>query len=133
MKTINKILSDIYVIINASPIAALNGGIYKKIRPTGSELEDCIINVIPGTVRKFSQNGALYLKIYYLDLYQNNTYFEDTARGEQLEQLLLDLSEILLKNNTYVFDVQSRQIDNESIVELHQHLVILKMNFEILI
>lgn len=132
MKTINKILSDVYTIINASPIAALNGGIYKKIRPTDSVLEDCIINVIPGTIRKFLQDGALYVKIYYVDILQNNTYFENTARGEQLEQLLLDLSEVLLKNHTYLFDVQSREIMNESITELHQHLVILKMNYEIL-
>ena len=57
MKTVNEILTDIYKIIKASPIDALNGGVYKNTRPTGSTLEDCVISLISGVKAKFVQES----------------------------------------------------------------------------
>lgn len=130
MKTTNDILSDVYKMIKSSPIDALNGGIYKGTRPTDSNLNDCVIHLISGNTAKFLQNGAVYVKIFYKDLFINNTYSEDYATGSQMETLLYDLSIILLKNNNYSFDIQSREIYSEALQETNEHYAILKMNFK---
>ena len=132
MKTTNTILSDIYTIINASPIQALNGGIYKKIRPTDSQLEDCVISLISGTDSKFIQDGGLYIKIFYKDLFQANTYMEDALNGSAKELLLWNLSETLLNTEGYNFYPETRELYTEVVPEIHQHFAILKINFKIL-
>lgn len=136
MKTQNEILTDIYTVIKNSPINALNGGIYKKTRVTNSELEDCVISLISGVNGKFLQDAALYVKIFYNDIYNtDNTYSEDSLNGQVKEKLLFDLSNTLLKLNGYSFIIQTREtytekVDDESI---HQHYAILKINFRIII
>lgn len=132
MKTKNEILTDVISVINSTPILALNGDIYKKIRKTDSKLEDCVLNVIPGVIGKFIQDGALYVKIFYNDISIDNSFYENTLRSQYMETLLYDLSESLLKNNTYSFDVMSRDISTESVEEIHQHFAILKINFKLL-
>jgi len=132
LKTKNEILTDVISVINSTPILALNGDIYKKIRKTDSKLEDCVLNVIPGVIGKFIQDGALYVKIFYNDISIDNSFYENTLRSQYMETLLYDLSESLLKNNTYSFDVMSRDISNESVEEIHQHFAILKINFKLL-
>lgn len=132
MKTQNDILTILYTVIQASPIGSLTGGLYKRIRPTESKLEDCVIGLINGNNAKFIHDGAILVKIFYKDINENNTYFEDTKRGGELETLLYDLSVELLKNNLGIsFDVQSRQLYSEKFEEQHEHYVILKMNFKI--
>jgi len=135
MKAQNQILTVIYKIIKDSPINDLNGEIYKKTRKTNSNLEDCVISLISGTNAKFLQVAGLYVKIFYNDLEDDNTYSEDDLRGQALELLLFDLSEILLKTNGYSFQVQSRETYTESVLDdnIHQHYAILKINFKILI
>lgn len=133
MKTENEILTDIYHIITTGAIGSLVGGVYKKTRPSDSVLEDCIIHLIPGIKAKFLQNGALYVKIFYKDILENNTYFENAARGSYLEGLLYDLSEVLLTTEGYSFEVQTRETYTEKIPDIHQHYAILKMNFKLTI
>lgn len=133
MKTQNEILSDIFGIIQNSPINALSGGIYKKTRPTDSELEDCVISLISGTNAKFLQDGALYVKIFYLDINSNNTYSEDSLNGQAKETLLFNLSETLLNTEGYSFEIQTRETYTEAVEEIHQHYAILKINFKITI
>jgi hypothetical protein len=132
MMTQNDILTIVYNIVKASPIDGLNGGVYKSIRPTNSGLEDCVISLINGNNAKFVQDGGLFVKIYYLDLNQKDSYLEDTERGGELEKLLQDLSTELLKNNSGIsFEVQSRQTYTARIEELKQHYAILRINFKI--
>jgi len=131
MMTQNDILTEVYKVVKASPIDALNGGIYKSIRPTDTGLEDCVISLINGTNAKFLQDGALSVKIYYKDLNQANSYLEDTKRGGELETLLFNLSETLLGNNLISFEIQTRQTYTARIEELKQHYAILKINFKI--
>ena len=133
MKTTNDILTDIFQVVTNSPISALNGDIYKKIRPTDSRLEDCIINLINGTGAKFLQDGALYIKIFYNDINQDNTFYEDATNGSAKELLLWNLSDVLLKSVDYSFDIQSRELYTEAVPETHQHYAILKINFEVTI
>jgi len=132
MLTTNEILTFLYSVIVASPINALGGGVYKKTRPTDSILEDCVISIIPGTSAKFVQDGAIYVKIFYLDINQDNTYYEDAATGQAMEILLRNLSESLLHLYNISFDVQSREIYTEAVPEIHQHYAILKINFKVI-
>lgn len=131
MKTQNIILTDIWKIIKASPINNLNGEVYKKTRPTDSELEDCVISLIGGGNAKFLQSSALYVKIFYKDIFFNNSFFEDDQNGQVKEQLLYDLSETLLKTSGYSFDIESRETYTEAVREINQHYAILKMNFQL--
>ncbi len=129
MITQNEILGDIYELVNSSPIALLNGEIYLKTRPTDRVTqEDCVISLLPGLSGKFLQDGFLTIKIFYNDINKENTYFEDTARGQILEQLLIDFSYVLLKNNKYSFEISSRQSYTNKVIEYHQHYAILKIN-----
>ena len=131
MKTKNAILTDIWQIISAGAIGALSGGVYKNTRPTDSELEDCVIRSVSGNTAKFLQNGALYVQIFYKDIFVNNINTEDTANGQTIEQLLIDLSEELLALSAYSFEIQSRETYTEAVqdVKILQHYAILKMNF----
>lgn len=129
MKTRNDILSDIYKIIKASPIDALNGGIYKTTRPTDSILNDCVFSLISGQTGKFLQNGGIYVKIFYPDLFINNSWIEDFSTGSQFETLLFNLSKTLLNTNGYSFDIQSREIYTEPLQETNEHYAILRINF----
>jgi hypothetical protein len=132
MKTQNDILTELYKAAKASPIDGLTGGIYKRIRPTDSELEDCVLSTIGGVNGKFVQDGAILVKIFYKDKNVDNTYFEDTLRGGELEAMLLDFSTVLLKNNGFIsFDVRSRQTYTEKFLEKNEHYAILRMNFKI--
>jgi len=133
MKTQNEILTDIYKIIKASPIDALNGGIYKRTRPTDSVKEDCVITLINGVNGKFLQDAALYVKLFYSDLFVGNTYNEDAIKGQALETLLFNLSTTLLKTPGYSFEVSTRETYIESVPEIHQHYAILKINFKLTI
>lgn len=133
MKTTNEILTDVWDIVNAdAAITALSGGVYKKTRPTDSELVDCVISLISGRNAKFITDGAIYVKLFYNDIFANNTWYEDMAQGQQLEQLLINLADTLLDTPGYSFDVQTREHYTEAIEDIHQHYAILKMNFQLL-
>lgn len=129
MLTQNEILTIVRNVILTTPIQALNGQVYKKVRPTDSVLEDCVINIISGVSGKFLQDGALYVKIYYKDLYNSNTYWEDTAVGEIKEKLLHNLSELFFTLPQLSFNKDSREFAIEAVPEKHEHFVVLKINF----
>jgi hypothetical protein len=132
MITTNEILTTVFSAIKAIPaLDNLTGGIYKKTRPTDSVLEDIVISNIAGTGKKFLQDGALYVKIFYKDFFINNTYYEDSVNGQAKEALLISLSETLLKNTSYSFDIRSREVYTEAVEELHQHYAILKINYQL--
>lgn len=135
MKTTNQILSDIYNVVKANlDIQALNGTVYKKTRITNSDLNDTVISLINGVSGKLLNDGAIYIKIFYNDLCINNSWIEDMSLGSQLEQILIAISETLLKLNGYSFNVQTREhyTDKVELEEVKQHYTILKMNFRIL-
>lgn len=133
MKTTNDILTVIYKIVKASLIDDLNGGVYKVTRPTDSKLQDCIISLISGQSEKFIQTGAVYVKIFFSDLFINNTHTQDFVTGSIMETLLYDLSLSLFKIKGYSFDIQSREIYSEALQETNEHYSILKINFKSLL
>jgi len=137
MRTENDILTDIYKIVKGSPINNLDGGIWRQTRPTDSQLQDCVISLITGGTHKFLQSSALYVKIFYKDLFYNNTYSQDFVTAGQMQTLLFDLSETLLKTNGYSFDIQSRDIHSEQVQtsigvegENKEHYMVLIINFQ---
>lgn len=134
MKTTNEVLTDMYDIITTLWTGkGLSGSIYKKTRPSDSKLEDTIIHLIAGNNAKFVTDGALYVKIFYADINQLNTYFEDSVRGQYMENLLITLSEALVNTTGYFFHIESRETYTEKVEEYSgEHYAILKMNFQIL-
>jgi hypothetical protein len=131
MITQNEILTIVAKLAGASPINDLGGGIYKRKRPTASKLEDCVIGNIAGNSGKFLQDGNLSVKIFYLDIESNNTFFENESRGQALEQLLIDFSETLLAYNGISFEIQSRETYTAPVLDEEQHYAILKMDYKI--
>ena len=132
MKTTNDVLTDLYkVVSNYTPILSLDGGIFKQTRPNNSTKEDCIIATIAGVGAKFVQDGAVSIRIYYADLLQADTHIENTARATALERILVDLSEVLLSNMEYCFDIRTRAIYTGDVPEIHQHYAILKLNYKL--
>ena len=131
MKTQNEILTDIYQVVVTSPINLLNGGVYKYTRPTDSELEDCVLSITFGTIRKHLQDGFIFVKIFYNDIFADNTYMQNTVNAQAKQILLYELSELFFGMPDYHFDIRSRQIYSEPVKEIHQHYAILKLSFEV--
>ena len=129
IKTQNEILTDFFNVVKVSPILALNGGIYKKTRPTDSKLEDCIISIINGQNGKFQQTSLLIVKIFYNDIQQGATYLDDSTNGQAKEKLLIDLSATFLKLANYSFFIETRETYIEQVEEIKQHYAVLRMNF----
>jgi hypothetical protein len=133
MKTQNEILTEVYSLAVSSEINSLSGGIYKRIRPTDSKLEDCVIHIISGTYGKLLQDGALYIKIFYKDINANNTFFEDSARGQILEKMLFDFSQLLFKIPGTSFYKETREFVIEPDLDTKEHYVSMKINFKVTI
>lgn len=130
MERYSVLLTQIWNITKTQIQAQISGGVYKKTRPFASTVEDCVINIISGMTAKFVQNGAVYIKIYYKDILENNAYFENTAKSEIFETVLFNLSTTLLAQNFIVFDITSREIYTEPVSETNEHYCILKLNFK---
>lgn len=138
MKTSNQVITDVFrKILTVPQFTALNGGIYRKTRPTGSTLEDIVISHISGTVGKHMQDGAIQIKIFYNDIFQNNTYMEDTNRGQYLEGILFYLSGLLHDLEGYCFTLNDREIYTNAYTTtigeapLNMHYAILKMGYKL--
>ena len=127
--TKNEILTLVYEEAINSSLQPLSGGVYKNVRPTGSTAVDTVISLFAGITGKFLQNGTILLRIFYPDLLQDNTYYEDSSKGEELEKLLLDFSNQLLAMNTISFEVQTRETKTIKVMESDEHVAILSMNF----
>ena len=130
--TNNEILTAICTFIANTPILALDGGIYKNVRPAGSILEDCVVSLISDVNGKFIQDSALYVKIFYKDIRHTSTYEPDSANGQTKERLLLNLSDSLIGMTDYTFYIESREVYSEAVQDIQQHYAILKMNFKYL-
>lgn len=131
MKTSNDILGDVYELVKSSPINDLDGEIYRGVRKTDSEVNDCVISLISGSTAKFLQSGAIYVKIFVKDLFIQNSYYPDYGNLGIMESLLFDLSAELLSKEGYSFDIQSREIYSEPVQEVKEHYSILKLNFQL--
>lgn len=140
MITKTDILNTIYKKVTASDIpSVITGDVSLEVRATDSIVEDCVISVFLENTGKFIKAGVLIIKIFYIDIEEKNSYYEDTLRGATLESLLSVFSETLLKNNIYSFEKGSRRLTTEAVMNnqgstiVNQHYAILTLNFKILI
>jgi len=133
MKTTTDVITDVIEVIKASSIPAnTNGEIYRKTRPTESELEDTVVHIIPGVQGKFVFDGTVFVKIFYKNIQLGTTWAENSTRAVQLEALLYQLSQNLLDMPEYTYYIQSREIYTEPVLEVQQYYAILKINFKYL-
>lgn len=133
MKTQNDILDDVYGLLKLSPISTTYScPIYKQTRPAGSLAKDCVFHTILGVNSKFYRMGVLTVRIYYPDINNGSTYYEDTITGELLEQALIDFSGVLVNKSGYHFEIESRETFTEAVEEIHQHCALLKIKFKTL-
>jgi hypothetical protein len=130
MKTINELLTDMYTVVKASPINALSGEVYKNnARTPQSELEDCVIRILHGVTGKHTQTHALTISLFYKAHVAGNVITEDSARGQVLHKLLLDICVPLQSLQGYYFALDSREIYSEQVGDFPQYYVILRINF----
>lgn len=108
MKSKNEILTA--VMKEAQAFLTIGGHVYKQTRPTGNTSEDCVVSLMADAAGKFVQNGRLYVKIFYRNLFIRNTWYEDMTRGQQLEQMLENFSNHLVLKSIIHLDLQSRRI-----------------------
>lgn len=128
----NQILTRVISEIQKTEIVNLTGGIYKKTRPTDSFLEDCTVNLITGGIGKFIQDGSLRVHLFYMDINILDTYYEDSNKAQIFENLLFNLSELLLLANIGVYFFENtREIYTSKIEDIHQHFAILKIDYKI--
>lgn len=94
-KTPLDVLTILYKLLFASGLkTALTGAVYKQKRPTGSVLEDVVVNSLPVNGAQL-QRGAGNVNIYVPDLLETIASVElkiaDTARLKQLAELAVPL------------------------------------------
>lgn len=130
MKTNDQILNTIISLLKLSPLNDLNGGIYKKVRPTDSKSTDVVVNLLSGGFSKFENKGKLIVKVCVPNIINGITSYEDTKNTAIIEQLLIDFSnKILTTNNDISFYVETREIYTEASFEKDISNVILRINY----
>lgn len=130
----NVILADLRTyIIDSGILSGITGNITVNVRKTNSILEDCVISMITGTTNKFINPNLLLIKIFYKDYQNGDSFYENFERGAELQNLLVAIKDLLLKNTDYVFSENSIQLYSEPTEKTQEHYVILRINFQVLI
>jgi len=89
MKTTFDILTILYKALDGSALkSAISGGIHKLSRPTGSKVEDVVINSLPITGGQL-QRGTANVNIYVPDKETGHDRGPDTLRMATLSQIAL--------------------------------------------
>jgi hypothetical protein len=130
MKSKNEILTA--VMKEAQAFLTIGGNVYKQTRPTGSTSEDCVVSLMAEAAGKFVQNGRLYVKIFYPNLYVGNTWYENMPRGQQLEQQLENFSNHLAQKSIVHMNTQSRRIRTVPMPPdtTQEHYALLQIDYE---
>ena len=143
-KTGKQIQSDVLALLKSSTLPSIiSGKVYRKgCRPRDSKAEDAIViftTGLPGQI----QTGVVTINIYCPDIdpYENGVLVEDGQRCETLEKAA-DLSIILhplpsldwvdslpAAVSNYKFKLQ-QTIYTEEEPEIHQHFVVVKLQYE---
>lgn len=109
MKTDIEIKDDIYNLLkNSALTSAVSGGLYKRLRPINSELEDIVISVLA------NQNGQMQeafvnINIYVADNLVGEQYEEDTIRCRQLCRIASEILD-LGRGDGFRFTLDSQRV-----------------------
>lgn len=131
MKTTLHIVNILWARLNSSPLkTTVTGGVYKHLRPAGSNKEDVVINCLPINNEQLQQGIAnvnihVSNKAVSVNGVQDNTQ-PDHERLEELADLAIEaLSDVW--EGDYNFDVQSQTIFSDE--EAQSHYVNLRIEF----
>lgn len=120
MKTDIDIKDDIYNHLKGSSLAkTVTGGLYKRVRPVDSVLEDIVISVLA------NQNGQMQeafvnVNIYVADNLVGNQYEEDSIRCRQLCRKAAEILEVG-RGNGFRFTLDSQRV--LEVVGRNEHLI----------
>lgn len=112
----------------------ISGGVYYRgTRPIQNEndehKEDCVVAVLTGTGGELSK-GTCLVNIYIPDVRTNSgMYMKDRKRCEEISELL-DSLPMDIRKECPVYFTRSEMILTESVPDLREHFVSLKMDFK---
>lgn len=109
MKTDIEIKDDIYDYLKDSRLTmAINGNLYKRLRPTNSTLEDVVISVLANSNGQI-QEAFVNVNIYVKDNLVEGQYEEDTIRCRLLCRIASEVLE-LGRGDGYRFTLNSQRV-----------------------
>ena len=132
-KTGKQIQSDVLALLKSSTLPSIiSGKVYRRgCRPRDSKAEDAIViftTGLPGQI----QTGVVTINIYCPDIdpYENGVLVEDGQRCETLEKAAADwVDSLTAAVSNYKFKLQ-QTIYTEEEPEIHQHFVVVKLQYE---
>lgn len=132
MKDTFDINTIMYKILASSNIGN-NGGIYKNdTRPTNSQKEDIVINVIAMTTESCPQSATTNINVYVPDKQKCingiDTNVEDTSRLHSLSDAVMNALRDAVVEGIKFVAISHLIIDEPSI---HQHYVNIRVNWNI--
>ncbi|MGM9810960.1 MAG: hypothetical protein ACI30J_08875 [Paludibacteraceae bacterium] len=106
---------------------------YRGMRPIQNEQdehkEDCVVSVLTGTGGEVAK-GSCLVNVYVPDiLVSSGLYLKNRERCSEISEVLDTLPEVLRKECPVYF-TRSEMILTESVPDLREHFVSLKMDFK---
>lgn len=130
MKTTLDIEDILWTFLNSSSLkGSVNGGVYKRRRPTGSTKEDVVINCLPVNNLQV-QSAVANVNIHVPNKVQNISGIEDSYPDHARLKALGNIAVSLLVdqwNTGYNFDVQQQNVFEDE--DGKSHYVNIRLDF----
>lgn len=132
-KTGKQIQGDVYQLLRDSTLySMISGEVYRNgMRPRDSRAEDAVVTFTAGFPTEI-QEGVVTVNIFVPDIdpYENGVLVEDGQRCETLEKAAADwVDSLTAAVSNYKFKLQ-QTIYTEEEPEIHQHFVVVKLQYE---
>lgn len=133
MLTAHKVQTDIMALLADSELCAeVSGEVYRYgYRPRDSRLEDIVVRFVTGTPSQV-ERGAVTLNIFVPDItpYNDGVYVEDGHRTSYIEELADRWVQSLTTSRTnYRFNLL-RTISTDNDEAVHQHFVVVQLEYQ---
>lgn len=133
MLTSHKVQSDIIALLKGSRLCgAVSGDVYRKgYRPRDSHAEDIVVIFVNGIYGEV-ERGAVTLNIYVPDItpYNDGVFVENGRRTSDIEELASHWVESLTANKSnYKFKLL-RTISTANDEAIHQHFVVVQLEYD---
>lgn len=133
MLTSHKVQGDIMMLLAGSELCAnISGKVYREgYRPRDSRAEDIAVIFVNGRYGQV-ESGAVTLNIFIPDItpFDNGVYVEDGRRVAEVEMLAARWVESLeTGRSNYRFSLL-RTISSMADAEMHQHIVVVQLQYE---
>jgi len=132
-KTASQIESDVFALLNASPLRTfISGKIYKEgVRPINAKTEDAVITFISGIDGQI-QAGFLNVNVYVPNIDNGSNQgvlVKDISRCAAIESVLSSLAQSLTISGEYKFQLD-RIIQAFKVDEIDQYFVNCRLKFK---